>query len=347
MRITVDDLRGIAADGAISTEQVGPIWRALRIRPGTRPRLTLLNVTYYLGALVVMSAMGWFMTEGWEILGGLGIFATSAGYAAIFVILGRNLWRAPDMKMPGGLLITLAVWMTPLAVYGLQVYFNSWSEISSGTFRDFHRFVQPNWVLLELATILTGFLALRRFRFPFLTFPIAFSLWYLSMDLTPLVMGGSGYSWDARRWISLWFGVVILLVSFLADRRGKEDYSYWGYVFGMMAFWGGLSLMDSGSEWGRFLYCMMNVGLIYVAALLKRGVFAIFGSFGVLGYIGYISWRFYLDSMLFPFALSLLGVLLIFVGILFKRYGGPLGERVVALLPEFLRRFQPEGETVA
>jgi hypothetical protein len=41
---------------------------------------------------------------------------------------------------------------------------------------------------MEVGTILAGSIALKFIRFPFLTFPIAFSLWYMSMDLTPLLL---------------------------------------------------------------------------------------------------------------------------------------------------------------
>jgi len=61
-----------------------------------------------------MSAMGWFMNDAWNRFGG-GVLATIAVlYAAVFLIMGRRLWYGLGLKVPGGLLFTLAVWMTPL-----------------------------------------------------------------------------------------------------------------------------------------------------------------------------------------------------------------------------------------
>jgi hypothetical protein len=40
---------------------------------------------------------------------------------------------------------------------------------------------------MEVGTVAAGLVALRYFRFPFLTAPIAFALWFMSMDLTPLI----------------------------------------------------------------------------------------------------------------------------------------------------------------
>ncbi len=39
------------------------------------------------------------------------------------------------------------------------------------------------------------------------------------------------------------------------------NFAFWPYLFGLMAFWGGLSLKDSGSEVAKALYCLLDVGL--------------------------------------------------------------------------------------
>ncbi len=83
------------------------MWRFLGEREGSR--FDLPNVAYYLGALVVISAMTWFMTLGWERFGGGGILAISLSYATIFAGIGWLLWNKPGLRIPGGLLVTVAV----------------------------------------------------------------------------------------------------------------------------------------------------------------------------------------------------------------------------------------------
>jgi hypothetical protein len=82
--------------------------RTFEWRDSGCPRFDLPHVAYYFGALVVISAMGWFMTLGWERFGGGGILAISLVYAACFVIAGDLLWRRRDLRLPGGLLVTIA-----------------------------------------------------------------------------------------------------------------------------------------------------------------------------------------------------------------------------------------------
>ena len=194
---------------------------------------------------------------------------------------------------------------------------------------------------MELGTIIAALVALRFVRFPFLTAPIAFSLWYMSMDLTPLLFGGAEFTWDDRLWVSLWFGLAVLLTSYLIDRRTKDDYAFWGYLFGLAAFWGGLSTMNSDSELTKFMYCLLNCGLIVLSVALQRRVFLVFGSVGVFGYLGYLAHRVFQESLLFPFALSLLGVLIIYLGVTYQRKRRSIEEAVLTRVPSGLKRLLP------
>lgn len=342
MNVSRDDLTWAAAKGVISVQQAEALWRALERRQGAGPKFDLPHVAYYFGALIVIGAMGWFMNLGWERFGGGGIFLISAVYALCFVLAGRTLWYKEKLKVPGGLLFTMAVCMTPLAIYGLERFTGIWPQSDPGVYRDYHIWVKGSWFLMEVGTILAGVVALRFIRFPFLTAPIAFSLWYMSMDLTPLLFGQKDFTWDQRLWVSLWFGLAVLLASYLVDRRTKEDYAFWGYLFGMLAFWGGLSLMESGSEFRRFLYCLINVGLMLLSVLLDRRVFIVFGSLGVFGYLGHLSYRVFKDSLMFPFVLSILGILIIYLGIKYQRNRGAIDRAILTLVPAQLRQRLPQ-----
>ena len=341
MHISKEDLDWAASEKLISADQANLLWTRLEARYSNRSNFGVANVAYYLGALVVMSAMGWFMTLGWQKFGGGGIFLIATGYAIAFLLAGYYLWFSQNLKIPGGLLFTLAVWMVPLAIYGLEQLTGIWPQSDPGTFRDYHIWIKGSWVLMEVGTILAGLIALKFIRFPFLTFPIAFSLWYMSMDLTPLLLRRNEFTWNERLWVSLIFGAFILLVSYVVDRRTREDYAFWGYLFGLMAFWGGLSLMQSNSELNKFLYCLINVGLMLAAIFLDRRAFLVFGGLGVFVYLGHLSYEVFKDSMMFPFALSVLGLLIIFLGIKYQRNREAIEAAILNSLPDSLKNLRP------
>jgi uncharacterized membrane protein len=341
MEVSRKDLDWAVTQGLVSAEQAAALWAAFEKRTGARPRFDLATVTYYFGALIVISAMGWFMTEAWERFGGAGIFLIASIYGVCFVLAGKGLWANPSLKIPGGLLYTMAVCMTPLAIYGLERLTGIWPQGDPGVYHGYHVWVKGSWLLMEVATIIAGLAALRFVHFPFLTAPIAFSLWYMSMDLTPLFFGKMEFTWDERLWVSLGFGLLVLVGAYLVDRKTREDYAFWGYLFGMLAFWGGLSLMKSDSELNKFLYCLINLGLMVLSVLLQRRVFIVFGALGVFGYLGYLAHRVFRDSLLFPFALSLLGILVIYLGIKYQRHREEIERFLLTRIPPGLRPLLP------
>ncbi len=346
MRVTRRDLEWAASRGVISRGQAEDLWRVLVGSDSERPRFDLAHVAYYFGALVVISAMGWFMTLGWERFEGGGILAISLVYAGCFVVAGSLLWRGRGLKVPGGLLVTMAVCMTPLAVYGFERMTGLWlQEGVPGDYRDFYDWIKGSWFPMEVGTVVAGLVALRFFRFPFLTAPVAFSLWFMSMDLTPLIYGPDYEYGDGYQLVSLVFGLAVLIGSYLIDRHTEEDYAFWGYLFGMFAFWGGLTLLEGGSELDWFFYGLINLGLVLLSVLLQRRVFIVFGSVGVFGYVGHLAWEIFEDSLLFPFVLSAVGLAIIALGILYARNRERVERGVLSRVPDSIRRFLPAQRT--
>src|SRR3954465_12872405 len=131
MRIERTDLDEAIAQQILTGPQAAAFWRLLQARQpvagaapapapvdeAPQPRFTGLNVAYYFGALLVIGAMGWLMTLGWEAFGGKGIFIISCLYALFFILAGLRLLGEPQTRTPGGLLVTGAPPRTPLFVY--------------------------------------------------------------------------------------------------------------------------------------------------------------------------------------------------------------------------------------
>ena len=300
------------------------------------PRFSFVHVLYYLGGMIAIGAMSIFMTLGWNALGGWGGFVTAILYALLALSLTHWFLQRKQLDIPAGITATLAVVMVPLAIFAAQMALGYWDD--KKPFRDYHVFIDGRWIMMELGTLAVGAILLWRYRFPFMLMPIAVTLWYMSMDLVPFLFG-DWRDWEIRKFISLWFGLAMVLVAFWVDLRSRfsRDYAFWLYLFGVLAFWGGLSLMDSGSELGKLGYCGINLAMILLGAVLGRRVFAVFGGLGVAGYLGYLSYKVFRDSMIFPLALSLVGLAIIGLGVLWQRREAKWSAQLRALLPGPLR----------
>lgn len=226
------------------------------------------------------------------------------------------------LRLPGGLLFTVAVGMTPIAVYGFQHAVELWPPAEEPSqYWTFYDAIGGPWVPAKAATLLASALVLRFVRFPVLVALVAASGWLLALDLVPLLLGPAASDWgELDQAISVGFGLITLVISFVVDRRTKNGFAFWGYLFGLLAFWGGLTAMDARSEWSRFGYFLINVGLIGVSILLQRRVFLVFGALGAYGYLGYLSYDLFADSLWFTFALTALGASLIAGGVFYQRH---------------------------
>ena len=89
---------------------------------------------WYAGALIVIGAMGWFTTLAFAALGGGVLAVIAVIYAIVLTVAGDRLWRQ-RLRIPGGLLITVAVTMAPLFVYGVQDALGWWTHADPGNDR--------------------------------------------------------------------------------------------------------------------------------------------------------------------------------------------------------------------
>jgi len=336
------ELDGAVREGILNAQQADRLAAFLAGQQSPpsqeQPRFSFVHVLYYLGGMIAIGAMSLFMTLGWNVLGGWGGFFISICYAVLALALTHWLLECKQLFIPAGILATLAVVMVPLAIFFAQMALGYWGE--GKPYRDYHVFIDWRWILMEFGTLAIGAILLWRYRFPFMLMPIAVTLWYMSMDLVPYLLGHERvYDWEIRKFISLWFGLAMTLLAFWVDLRSRfsRDYAFWLYLFGVLTFWGGLSLMDSGNEWGKLAYCGVNVLMILAGAVLGRRVFAVFGGLGVAGYLGHLSWRVFRDSMVFPLALSVVGLAIIALGVLWQRREAQWSARLRGFLPGPLR----------
>ncbi|HEX2114784.1 MAG TPA: DUF2157 domain-containing protein [Alphaproteobacteria bacterium] len=342
IQLSKRDLTSLVEDGIIDANQAERIWSRLWQRDETdpRPRFDLVHLLWYAGALIVMAAMGLFSAEAWSRYGGFTLAAITSAYAIVFAAAGSYLWHARRLRTPGGLLITVAVIMVPATIGAVQDALGWWT--TGGTsYRYFFPWVRSSWFLMELGTLVAALVALRFFRFPFITMPLAAALWLLSIDLAPWLLGESWADGHRQKVLSLVVGLLILAAAWRVDIRSGGDFAFWLHLAGLLAAWGGLSWMESDSELGRGLYCLINVLLLFLSIFLVRRAYAVFGALGVSFYVVDLADRVFKDSLLFPLALSLVGIAVIVLGLLYFRRRQAIADGLRRALPPSLQALRP------
>lgn len=353
------DLQAAAQDGLISDSQARLLWvRWSQLGAGegasapvppprtsyAGPHFSFTNTLYYFGGMVAIGAMTMFMTLGWQKFGPWGVGLISLAYLLACLKVADFL-KGRHLPTPAGILATLAVCLVPLLVWAVQNGLGLWPSGRGADYRDYHTLIDWRWMTLEFATLAAGVVMLWRYRLPFMVMPIAVTVWYMSMDVANALMQNNGFDWQFTRDVSLVFGIGTCAVAMWVDVRSRQarepewrqDYAYWLYIFGALMFWCGLSLRSSNSELAKLGYALINVALIFWGATIGRRVFTVLGALGVAGYLGYLSHRVFKDSMMFPFALTLLGLGVVALGVWWQRHEKKIQAKMGAWLPPALR----------
>jgi hypothetical protein len=301
-----------------------------------------VHVLYYAGALLVMGAMGLFATSAFDKLGGWVLAGIAVAYAVGFLWLGSFLWSRPGTRLPGGLFVAVAVSMAPLAIYGVQDALGLWAADRPKGYDEFYPLINGSWVYMELGAVL----ALWRCPFAFILLIAAFALWFLSMDLAALLTYRHTPDWDTdlelRRAVSGIIGIAMIAAAWTLDLRfsAPGDFGFWLHLFGAMTLWGGITAGE-GDEFSKAIYCVFNIAFIAFGLFLDRRVYMVFGAIGVVIYLGHLAHDVFNDVIGFSFALSEIGLVVVFVGVYLERRRGAISAYLDAHLPEFVRALRP------
>jgi hypothetical protein len=341
MKITRAEFDRAAEATGLEAERAAALWQCLE-QSRTAPAFTGTNVLFYAGALIVIAAMTLYVGQHWATFSGNAIVGIGLAYGAVFLVAGEVLTRRTDaLRIAGGLCVTVTLAMVPMITYGIQHDLGLWPGGEPGAYGEFTDYIRGGWFVMEVATLAVGALLLQRYRFPFLLFVLGVVLWFMSMDLAPLLHAGEDW-WEIRREVSIVFGALMLIAAYGVDLRFRRDFAFWLYLFGMMTFWGGVTAASDSTEVARFLYCLLNVLLIALGVFLRRRVFMVFGVLGVMGYFGHLAFDLFAGSPWFPFALSGVGVVLLVVGYAVLKTRDRLRAWAEACIPPALQRLRPD-----
>ncbi len=334
MKITKNHLTAATHADIITPDQADRLYDFLNEQTASSPSFNVTHVLYYSGGMIAIGAMTLFMTLGWESFGGAGIVVISLMYAALGLVLIRN-FDARGLAIPAGIVATFVVCLAPLAIYGLQQWLGFWPDDS--VYREYHRYIKWHWIYMELGTLAAGAIMVWRYRYPFLIMPVAVTLWYMTMDLSAMLAGGDN-TWELRKLVSMYTGLLMIIIAVWIDLRSTNgDYAFWIYLFGALAFWCGLTFQSSDSELAKFFYFCINLLMIGAGVLIVRRVFVVFGAAGCAIYLSHLASNVFEDSWLFPVALSVIGLGVVYLGILWQKHEKRITEKSRRLLPERLR----------
>jgi len=326
MKYTDDQLNEAVKNEIFSSEQIDQFREFIK---NSNSQVSKIHkVLYYGGGLLIILAMTWLMATSWSIFGATGLAVVSALYFILFLLAGYFVYFKKKMELAGGILFSVSILITPLFLFSLLQIFEFWPERIS--------------LLLEISVILVALPILFKTRFPFIVFLIVGALWAFSMDIVLITFEIEYLTWAN---LSIIFGLCMIGIGYFSDFKFKKDYAFWMYLFGLITLLFGLSVFYMAEIYKFVLPGIISLLLILFSLFINRTVFLVFGTIGLTEFLCLLSWRFFEGSLLFPFAVTIIGILLIIFGILVQKNRKNIEEKFIKKLPLFLLNLRPKRNT--
>ena len=139
--------------------------------------------------------------------------------------------------------------------------------------------------------------------------------------------------------ICMWYGIFLIFLAFILDliTRHKKDFAFWLYFFGVFSFWSAVTCIEIEQFAHKIGYLALNFVLVFFGIILGRRVFLFFGVIGIIIALGILSTNLFSNSFHFVIMLTVLGFILILIGLFLSKYEKKITARIQMKLPKILR----------
>lgn len=151
--------------------------------------------------------------------------------------------------------------------------------------------------------------------------------------------------------ICLIYLIVFVCLGFIYDKKQKKDHSLWLYSFGAISIYFSVVIIFGEYEcetWYSTMMFLLSGLFFYIALIIKRKMFLFLGLFGNIASFIVIEFErlsaLKAPEMLTIFIMTVIGVLVLLLGLKLKKYLTKLEKFATKHLPNFIKNLLPKTE---
>lgn len=296
-RRALEDIASLARQHGLSAAEIAAVLdRPAGDQPTSRSRAVLVRVLGFLGGTFVFAGIGVFIALQWDAMNAAARIVVTLGPGLAAFALAMLSVRDPRFANAALPLLLVAAVLEPT---GMGVAFH---ELGSGG--------DWRWAGLAIAGTMAlqfglAFGTLRRSTPLFLTVLFGASFWWTAFDLLRI---------DGNL-TAIVMGTGLLLTSVGMSRAGHREITPFWYFIGAAAFLGGLFDIVERTVL-EILFVAASAGFVYLSVLLRSRTLLVVGTLAILAYTGWFTGRHFANSIGWPLALILFGLLMILLSAL-------------------------------
>jgi hypothetical protein len=270
-----------------------------------KKKIGLSDVLYYIGGGIIALGIGILVAQNWDRLATPAQILVTLGVGIAAFITGVLLNRYEDF---GGASMAFFLVSAVVLPIGLGVVFDK-AGLDTGSAS-----VQALISFVMLAAFVGSFFLFKRTLFTL--FSIIYGTW-LFFALVQMLIGSSplGQDYKLSEYRFLVVGLVYMLLGYYF--RGSNQSSLTGalYGFGSLSFLGATLALGGFSPnqnmFWELVYPLLVFGIIFLSIRVKSKAFLVFGSLFLMSYIFKLTGEYFSNSLGWPLALVLAGLLII------------------------------------
>lgn len=314
----LQNIKALAAQKAITREEIVAAYdEGAGVDSILTKKLGIAEILYYIGGAIVFLGITILISQNWTILSFPTKLAATLGAAIAAYVVGLLFSRTEKLETVGSAFYFISALVLPV---GLGVAFDhaGFDTGSAG--------VQSLISGIALGFFLLSYAAFRKSMFTL--FSVLFGTWFFFAFTNFLVNGNPLFDWRFFAYRTLLVGLSYILIGYAFAKGEKFSLSGFLYGFGILGFLGAALALGGWSPAENVFWEIIFPGLalatLFVSVHLKSKSFLTFGSLFLMAYILKITGEYFTNSLGWPFALVLAGLMLIAVGYLYvylkKRY---------------------------